>query len=256
MQPTTLPEADAEVIAGLLAACEVPDEPDVEHPPLRNSLGRASFELFARDLAGAPRLRLLGVLRVEGAAGRAESARIGRLAETAAFIHLNPGARPSQLQSALWPGRPSNTQTCRQMISRTRTWLGRDESGAPHLLHLSEAEGRLRLGAAVTSDWQDFQRLASIGLADPADIDHLTAALSMVRGRPFGPLAAKGIGWAELHIDQMLCVITDVAHELASRHLASGRADLARAAALRGLVTECESVALERLAAEPLRRGA
>jgi hypothetical protein len=97
---------------------------------------------------------------VENAHGRCESTRIGRLAETAAFVMLNPGARPSELQGALWPGRRSNPQTCRQMISRARTWLGRTDAGEPYLMTLAESEGRLRLRPEVGSDWADFQRLA------------------------------------------------------------------------------------------------
>ncbi len=203
----------------------------------------------APHASGVPRVLMLGEVIVAEAHGKAESTRIGRLAETVAFIALNPGARPSELQSALWPGRRSNPQTCRQMISRARTWLGRADSGEPYLMMFAESEGRLRLREEVSSDWVDFQRLAEIGLSDSDDTEHLAAALALVRGRPFGSLASRELPWADFHINEMICQITDVAHELALRHERAGRRAAARDAALRGLRTECESELLEAIVA-------
>ena len=199
--------------------------------------------------AAVPRVLVLGEVLVENAHGRCESTRIGRLAETAAFVLLNPGSRPSELQGALWPGRRSNPQTCRQMISRARTWLGRTDAGEPYLMTFAESEGRLRLRAEVGSDWADFQRLADLGLADPEDTEHLTAALALVRGRPFGAVASRELPWADLHINEMISLIGDVAHALAVRHERAGRRSAARDAALRGLRTESESEVLEAIVA-------
>jgi hypothetical protein len=196
----------------------------------------------------APRVLLLGEIRVENADGKAESTRIGRLGETAAFVLLNPGARPSELQGALWPGRRSNPQTCRQMISRTRTWLGRTADGDPFLMTFASTEGRLRLRPEVGSDWSDFQRLAQAGLADPDDTAHLSAALDLVRARPFGAVAARELPWADLHINEMISLITDVACALAARREAAGDRSGAHEAALRGLLTESESEVLEAIA--------
>ena len=195
--------------------------------------------------SAVPRVLVLGEVLVVNAHGRCESTRIGRLAETAAFVLLNPGSRPSALQGALWPGRRSNPQTCRQMISRARTWLGRTDAGEPYLMTFAESGGRLRLRDEVGSDWADFQRLAELGLADPEDTEHLTAALALVRGRPFGAVASRELPWADLHINEMISLISDVAHELAVRHERHGRQSAARDAALRGLRTESESEILE-----------
>ena len=200
-----------------------------------------------------PRVLVLGEVVVENAQGRAESTRIGRLAETAAFVLLNPGARPSELQSALWPGRRSNPQTCRQMISRTRTWLGRTDSGASYLMPFTDTAGRLRLRDEVGSDWAQFQALAEAGLSDPQDTELLTAALRLVRGRPFGPVAGRELPWADLAINDMICLITDAAHELAVRHERAGRWSAARDAALRGLSTESESEVLQAVLARVAR---
>ncbi len=197
----------------------------------------------------APRVLLLGEVLVENAHGRAESTRLGRLAETTAFVLLNPGSRPSELQGALWPGRRSNPQTCRQMISRARTWLGRTDSGEPYLMTFAESAGRLRLRDEVNSDWADFQRLAGIGLADPDDTEHLTQALALVRGRPFGAVASRELPWADLHINEMISLITDVAHALALRQERAGQRSAARDAALRGLLTESEAEILEEIVA-------
>ena len=197
----------------------------------------------------APRVLLLGEVLVENADGKCESTRIGRLAETAAFVLLNPGSRPSELQGALWPGRRSNPQTCRQMISRARTWLGRTDAGEPYLMTFAESGGRLRLRPEVGSDWADFQRLAELGLSDPEDTENLTAALALVRGRPFGAVASRELPWADLHINEMISLIGDVAHALAVRHERAGRPSAARDAALRGLRTESESEVLEEIVA-------
>lgn len=199
-----------------------------------------------------PRVLLLGEVLVENAHGKAESTRLGRLAETTAFVLLNQGSRPSELQGALWPGRRSNPQTCRQMISRARTWLGRTDAGEPYLMTFAESAGRLRLRDEVSSDWADFQRLAGIGLADPEDTEHLTQALALVRGRPFGAVASRELPWADLHINEMISLITDVAHALALRHEEAGRRSAARDAALRGLRTESESEVLEEIVARAL----
>ena len=206
------------------------------------------------DRAAVPRqdvpyLRLLGEVRVDNAHGKAESTRIGRLAQTAAFVLLNPDSRPSELQAALWPGRRSNPQTCRQMISRTRTWLGRTEAGEPFLMQLAQTDGRLRMRDEVTSDWAEFQRLAALGLADPGDTARLSEALGLVRGRPFGTVAARELPWADLFVNEMISQITDVAHELAMRYERLGQWSAARDAALRGLRTECESEILEAVVA-------
>lgn len=202
-----------------------------------------------------PEILLLGEVRVQHAHGRAESTRIGRLAETAAFVLLNPDSRPSALQTALWPGRRSNPATCRQMISRTRTWLGRGDDGLPFLMQLADNGGRLRLRPEVGSDWDRFQRLAAAGLADPEDTDSLTAALRLVRGRPFGPVTARELPWADLVVNDMICLITDVAYELALRHEAAGQWAAARDAVLRGLRTESESGVLTEILARLGRRA-
>jgi hypothetical protein len=191
---------------------------------------------------------------VEGAAGPVESTRIGRLAETIAFVHLYPDSRPSALQSALWPGSRSSAQTCRQMITRARTWLGRADGAQPYLEQLSETGGVLRLRPEVTSDWDDFQRLAEAGLADPTDTAQLSAALRLIRGRPFGPVAARELPWTDLHVNTMIELIVDVAHELALRHEVAGNLSAARDAALRGLRTECESEVLQGIVARLGRR--
>nr|MCU0284652.1 LysM peptidoglycan-binding domain-containing protein [Candidatus Nanopelagicales bacterium] len=270
LRPSALPEAAASALLGLLAATDIPDDPEGTHPEDSQDADRElpdpadSQARAARAWAGggdsamptiAPRLLVLGQLRVEHAAGPVESTRIGRLAETAAFIHLNPDSRPSALQSALWPGVRSNAQTCRQMITRTRTWLGRAVTGDPHLQQLSETGGLLRLGPGVTSDWDDFQRLAEAGLADPHDTEQLTAALQLVRGRPFGPVAGRELPWTDLHVNTMIELIVDVAHELALRHERAGNPSAARDAALRGLRTECESEVLQAIVARLGRRA-
>lgn len=244
MQATELPDDDAEPASGAALVLDLRERPrEAASPEVTRAPGVVTSPPAGSGTA--PRILVLGEVRVENAHGRAESSRIGRLSETAAFIKLNPGTRPSDLQGALWPGRRSNPQTCRQMISRTRTWLGRTDAGEAYLMAFAESDGRLRLRPEVRSDWDDFQDLADVGLADPDDTEHLTAALALVRGRPFGSVASRELPWADLHINDMISLITDVAHALATRHREAGREARARDAALRGLLTESESEVLE-----------
>ncbi len=113
------------------------------------------------------------------------------------------------------------------------------------MAEFTDTDGRLRLRDDVGSDWADFQRLADIGLADEDDLEHLTRALALVRGRPFGSVASRELPWADLHINEMIALITDVAHALATRWLRAGAPARARDAALRGLLTESEAEILE-----------
>jgi hypothetical protein len=117
----------------------------------------------------------------------------------------------------------------------------------------TDTGGRLRLREEVGSDWAEFQQLAQAGLTDPDDTEHLAAALRLVRGRPFGAVASRELPWADLHINDMVGLITDVAHELAVRHERAGRWSAARDAALRGLSTESESEVLVDIVARVTR---
>ena len=139
------------------------------------------------------------------------------------------------------------------MISRARTWLGRTAAGEPYLMSFADTGSRLRLREEVTSDWADFQRLAAIGLATPGDTAHLSEALSLVRGRPFGAVASRELPWADLHINEMISLITDVAYALAVRHEEAGSPSAACTAALRGLQTDSNSEVLEEIVARTAR---
>ena len=258
------PEGEPEQAVGLepergpepavLSAIEVVAPAPAQDPEPDQAAGHAAGQAAgvvdpapAHAPSHPPRILLLGDVEVENAQGKAESTRIGRLAETAAFVLLNPNSRPSELLAALWPGRGANPQSCRQMISRTRTWLGRTDDGDPYFMAFSETGGRLRLRPEVSSDWSEFQRLSAAGFADPADLDSLTAALALVRGRPFGSLWRRELAWADIDTTNMISAIVDVAHELALRHEAAGQLALARAAVNRALRTDTESEALDQL---------
>lgn len=211
-------------------------------PALPHSNAPAATELVADPTPAGPRLLLLGELGIAGAVGNiSEPSRITRLAEAAVYILLNPDCRPSQLADAMWPGQRPNPNTCRQLISRLRSLLGRDDAGEPYLLPLAVTGGRLRLADSVTSDWAQFQRFASQGLADDCDLTALRLALGLVRGRPFGPVSGRELPWADLAVTEMVCLISDVAHELHSRLTTAGDHAGARDAALQGLRTQSEA---------------
>ena len=65
-------------------------------------------------------------------------------------------------------------------------------------------------------------------------------------------VASRELPWADLHINEMISLIGDVAHALAVRHERAGRRSAARDAALRGLRTESESEVLEAIVARTL----
>lgn len=194
------------------------------------------------DAVTAPRILLLGEVMVRNPAGKVDPSRSSRLSEVAAFILLHPDARVSELQTALWPGQRSNANTCRQLVSRTRSFLGKTPDGSPYLLHMQDTNGRLRMREDVTSDWAEFQSL----VCDDSDANSLRKALGMVRGRPFGTTSGRELPWADLAINEMIEEIADTAHRLYELEAAAGHWFEAREAALRGLLTEAESLGLLR----------
>lgn len=169
--------------------------------------------------------------------------------ELVTFLALNPGVDHHGIDEALWPGRLVNKQMRNAVISRTRSWLGKDTDGNAHLPRVQDTgDRRYPLGPAVTCDWTRFQRFARTGPArhdedgDPA----LRRALALVRGRPFTGIDPQRYAWAEPAIQEMVSTVVDVAYELATRRREVDDIPGALWAARRGLLAAEESERLHR----------
>lgn len=197
----------------------------------------------------APTVLLLGRVVIEGAAGRIDSNRQSAAIELVSYLALNPGADHHAVDDALWPGRLVNKQMRNAVISRTRSWLGKNADGEAFFPRVQDTgDSRYRLAKAVTCDWRTFQNLARTGLAryDEDGELALRRALALVRGRPFAAIDPQRYAWAEPVVQEMVSAIADVAYELSTRRREA--ADYAGAlwAARQGLLAAEENELLHR----------
>ena len=195
--------------------------------------GRAEVqERVAESAAGAarhPLLQLIGPVELLGAAGTPPTRAAKQCLEYCAWLLEHPGATAQAMAAGLLVAEG----TRRSNMSRLRAWLGGDADGEPYLP--DAYSGRIRLDAAVSSDWHQLRLLLGDGV-DRAPTDVLELALRLVRGAPLADAAPVQWHWAEeLRTDIVSCV-RDVGVELASRAVAGDDLDLARWAAARALV--------------------
>ncbi|MEY2273943.1 LysM peptidoglycan-binding domain-containing protein [Streptomyces sp. BF23-19] len=249
--PATVgPEAAPELTKEKPAPAEA--SPETENPdpaPLPvPAPTRAADDADATE-ATAPTVLLLGRVVIEGAAGRIDSNRQSAAVELVSYLALNPGADHHAIDDALWPGRLVNKQMRNAVISRTRSWLGKDADGQAYFPRVQDTgDSRYRLAQAVTCDWRTFQNLARIGLArhdEDGDLA-LRRALALVRGRPFAAIDPQRYAWAEPAVQEMVSAVADVAYELSTRRREA--ADYAGAlwAAHQGLLAAEENELLHR----------
>ncbi|MGW7433235.1 LysM peptidoglycan-binding domain-containing protein [Streptomyces sp. NPDC054861] len=197
----------------------------------------------------APAVLLLGRVVIEGAAGRIDSNRQKAAVELVSYLALNPGTDHHAVDDALWPGRLVNKQMRNAVVSRTRSWLGKDADGDAYFPRVQDTgDNRYRLAQAVTCDWHTFQNFACVGLARHDEDGELALrrALALVRGRPFAAIDPQRYAWAEPTIQEMVSAIADVAYELSTRRREA--ADYAGAlwAAHQGLLAAAENEMLHR----------
>jgi hypothetical protein len=182
-------------------------------------------------------ITVLGPVSVR-APGGADPDRLPLLTELVAYLAAHPGGvHPTVLAGAIWPrGAPAEVRE--GALGRAREWLGRDDLGQPNLI--TDAAGRIRLGAGVRVDWQVFQALAGLAArsGDPASEDaYLARALSLIGGPLLTGRAAGRYAW--LATDgleyEVAARVADAAHQLASLRLEAGDARGAMEAARAGL---------------------
>lgn len=145
-----------------------------------------------------PQVRVLDPVTVV-AGGVVDPTHRQRLAELGAFLALTPGEHnAASVDAAIWPDFPPAMTTRHAALSRLRRWWGQDETGKPYVERHSY---RVR----AWSDWGQVCHLTGYagGIADltGASTGDLTAALQLVRGKPFAS-AIWRYAWAErLRID-------------------------------------------------------
>ncbi|MFB7452972.1 LysM peptidoglycan-binding domain-containing protein [Streptomyces sp. NPDC056194] len=224
---TAAPESAAEATPVLTKQEAVPGEaiPEAENPALLPASVPVPAPTRAADdaegtEASAPTVLLLGRVVIEGAAGRIDSNRQSAAVELVSYLALNPGVDHHAIDDALWPGRLVNKQMRNAVISRTRSWLGKDAAGEAHFPRVQDTgDSRYRLAQAVTCDWKTFQNFARTGLARHDEDGELALrrALALVRGRPFAAIDPQRYAWAEPAVQEMVSAIADVAYELSTR---------------------------------------
>ncbi|MEU0341915.1 LysM peptidoglycan-binding domain-containing protein [Streptomyces bobili] len=204
------------------------------------------------DPPAAPQIRVLGPVDVVGTLGKVESYRRNALTEIAAWMVLHPGGTRHELDEAVWPGQRILANARNSMVSKLRTWLGRDPrlpADDPQGAYLPPiAGGVYAFNDQVTSDWAQFQELYRYGMhhtGSDADIA-LAQALALVRGRPFSNIDQSKYVWAEQDIQEMISAVVDVAHELTVRRMAAGDYRAAATSAGRGLTCDVQSELLYR----------
>jgi nucleoid-associated protein YgaU len=236
-----LPEDQYAAILGLFRAVG-----DVEGVPLSGGGGGVArvvgvgYSGPLPDEQPAVFVRVLGELEATGT-GIAEPERAPLLNEALVFLlQHREGVHPSVLAAALWP-RGTTADVARATVERLTEWLGVNPDGDPNLIE--EADGRLRLGRYVWSDWDLFESLQSrafydANLQSPVHLDNLlSAALDLVRGRFLANRAKGRYGWLAYEIveAQIPAQIADTALRLADARVANGAAEKAIAAVEAGL---------------------
>jgi Bacterial transcriptional activator domain len=236
-----LPEDQYAAILGLFRAVG-----DVEGVPLSGGAGGVAriagvgYTGPLPDEQPAVFVRVLGELETSGT-GIAESERAPLFNEALVFLlQHREGVHPSVLAAALWP-RGTTADVARATVRRLTEWLGTDPHGERNLI--VEADGRLRLGRYVWSDWDLFESLQSRALYDanrqsPVHLDNLfSAALDLVRGRFLANRTRGRYGWLAYEIveAQIPAQIADTALRLADARIANGAAEKAIAAVEAGL---------------------
>lgn len=212
--------------------------------PRRESvrIGEAAPELIEH-----PYLKLIGPIELLGAAGEAPARSRRQCEEYCAWLLENPRSTATRMTTELVVAE----STRRSNMSRLRSWLGSDATGAPYL---PEAySGRIELHPGVESDWQRVQVLTAPGL-NRLGPEVLVNVLEYVRGAPLADAAPGQWRWAEELRTDMASLLRDAGVLLTRWALEHSDLDVARWAAGRALLVapEDELLLVERINTEVL----
>lgn len=195
--------------------------------------------------SGIAKLTVLGPVNISACAGAPSNLRRDRVVEVVAYLACRPqGVSTEQWIAQMWPGEAGVPDSRpRAYANSARHWLGKDpRTGQDYLPRATEGQGkvgsyRLR-GVLIDADL--FRRLRLRASARGADgLADLEAALTLVSGEPLSRLRASGGAWlvdtpVQHHYTAM---VVDVAHLVATAHLAVGDPAGAERAAQVSLLT-------------------
>ncbi|HEU5426329.1 MAG TPA: BTAD domain-containing putative transcriptional regulator, partial [Actinocrinis sp.] len=232
-----LPEEQYAAVLGLFrAVCDI-EGTEVTAEPVHQSVG---YSTPLPDEPPSVYVGLLGSLEVTGV-GDVEPERAALLNEALVFLlHHRDGVHPRVLAAALWP-RGATADVAEATFARLASWLGDDPTGQPNLY--TDADGRLRLGAYVWSDWDVFVSLQSRALYDASIDDQqqrdqmLRAALDLVRGPYLADREPNRYGWLAYEVAeaQVPAVIADTALRLADSCISAEEPEVAIEAVKAGM---------------------
>lgn len=236
--------AQPPVVAGLGTA--QPPEGRSTYSPDAQATAQAMRETSSthakasQRLEGRIRVNVLGPIQIDGLA-KPESTPPPRATELLVYLALRRTATGHELDEVFWPGKRDVTGTRNTFVYRTRQLIGDDA-----LPTIRRGEP-LRVTDDVLTDWAIFQELTAAALTtDDERLENLTAAMELVRGRPFLGIDDAHYGWAENDIQVMVSAIADTAHLLARIHHEAGRYADAIQVATHGLLAEPLSTLLQR----------
>lgn len=206
------------------------EAPATEHPTA------APEEPLELPVPVAPIIRVLGQIRVDGAAGpeprTAKTTYVAPATELLVFLALNPVATGDQVSEALWPGKAATATANRnQLMSRARRWLGKSETDEDYLPYVTTSAYELH--SDVSSDWGIWKSLIGADL-ETTPTGNLIAAMKLVDGQPFDGAPRRRYAWADSFRQEMIASIVDAAHELAERSLSIRDIATARFASIVG----------------------
>ncbi len=189
--------------------------------------------------SGIAKLTLLGPVTISDPAGsQVNDKRRDRVTEVVAYLACRPhGVTTEQWIAQMWPDETAATGRPRTYANTARQWLGKDpRTGQDYLPRANEGSGKVGVYQlrGVLVDAELFRRLRLRGVArGPAGVADLQAALDLVSGQPLSRLRAAGGQWlVDTPVNHhYTAMIVDVAHLVATHHLAAGAPDLAAAAA-------------------------
>jgi LysM repeat protein len=230
------PEDTGDIVAeGVETDAEAQQEAEAGQRQHTESAPEVAAQVHQLRPTGAPRILVLGPVRIVGARNGVADKDRGRATELAAFLALNPGVDHVAIDAAMWPGKIVTTNARNTAMSKLRRWLGDLTPGQPFLPRYSK-KGGYRFHVVVATDWHQFQEL--LPHASGAPTDNLEQALTLVRGRPFADAKPRYYAFAEETMQEMIAAIVDAAYELGRRRLHEGAWQQATTAATHGLTVE------------------
>jgi DNA-binding SARP family transcriptional activator len=177
---------------------------------------------------------VLGPFEIRGIAAAPQRSKATEL--IAWLVLHNRHGSTDEIATALWPmGASEGSQ--HNVIWDARRALGEDADGNSLLVR----EGGLKLSPLVTSDWAHFRELACCD-----DRETRVAALSLVRGKPFGDVDWP---WSTVEglVATMEAEVCDLASAIGEQALLDGDASLAAHAAEQGILASPYDERLYRL---------